>query len=165
MISMPEITRWVNNFSHFFGFLFEGLLFFSDIYFFWFFLYAYQGNLFETNNNNENLKEIKDMNVGRKTEMIISAPPRSHLPNVFGGRRWHGGVVLLLSLRPLFHYRVLCCWCRCNFHLAVLFLAVISDKRPGPGHKGPSDVDAGYGGVWRMSGQGWGWQDRHNLHI
>jgi len=45
-------------------------------------MFAYQGNLFETHNNNENLKEIKDLNVGRKTEMIISAPPPSSFPKM-----------------------------------------------------------------------------------
>lgn len=94
-------------FAFFPGFLFWGL----TIFFFQ--TFAYQGNLFETHNNNENLKEIKDLNVGRKTEMIISAPSPSHLPSQmvelgFGGRGHEGvghcchcAIVPLLNFVPL----------------------------------------------------------------
>jgi len=59
------------------------------------------------------LKEIKDLNVGRKTEMIISAPSPSHLPSQmvelgFGGRGHEGvghcchcAIVPLLNFVPL----------------------------------------------------------------
>lgn len=157
---MPEITRWVNNFSHFFvGFLFEGLPFFPARLC----VRSYQGNLFETHNNNENLREIKDLNVGRKTEMIIPAPPPTSifLRRMVDGGRGNGAfaIVVIAAIVPLQHFvplRLL------QFSSArPLFLAVISDKRP----KGK--VVSGKGGGQRgvRSREMVSRTSRHNLHI